>query len=962
MCRHRRKSPAPCVALPELSTRRRAVAGLLLALALASAAVSAKGLTVDPEPWASERGLPPVRVFALQDLQTAQLFSVAVSDRRLYAGTLGGLAVYDGAQWRITPSARALYAMAASAAGRVIAGGPDMLSEVRSEGSETTLASLLETLPAADRAIGDVRSLHADGEAFLIVTDRLLLRLRGHALEVLRRWPSDPRRRGFLSGHRLYIASGGPLVAIDASSQDAPDAPDALTAWPAAARGAVSFVTAPGPSRQLAGVEGEGLFVGDGGTWRPIAREAGAALQHGLVEARLLSTGAVAIATSRSGLALLTPVLAFDRMLSRPEGLPANRVVHLDEDAEGGLWVAGESQLARVDLGSPLTLIDERMGLEGSVARVVRHRGTLHVLTSSGLFVVEPTATARLWATRVPAVTGRAWDALERGDHLLVATSAGVFDRHGQTTTLVPGTANLWAYTLAAPAGDPATVLVGTRTGLSQLARSGDGWRLARHVVGAPRYVRSIVSRPGGRLYVGTVFDGVVRLDLTSPTVPPQPLRPGEMHVNENGGVIYAMGAEPGSFWQVDETHQALVAPPPPARQVDEHALRFAFAPDGALWTAGRGAERFAPGRAASRQMLDHSVSVQSLDVDADGTVWLGSSVGLWRYGGVSADGPGLPTPSLERVYMNDEPIDAAGPMTLPYGVERLRFEFSPNTFSGDALTEFRLEPLDRGWSRGRRGQHAEYTSLPEGDYTLHVRAAADSAASAEQTWRFNVLPPWHRRADVRALELTGLIGLAVSGVQLRTRRLRRRASDLEDAVAAKTAALQHANARLAEIARRDELTGLHNRRHFEESLALEWARAHRTHSALALAMVDIDHFKALNDTYGHVEGDRTLEAVARVIGGAARRQGDVVARYGGEEFAVLLPNGSPDGIRALAESVRATVEALELPSPRGRGVVTVSVGIAAFEAPATLEPTIVAAADAALYRAKSAGRNRVAD
>lgn len=170
---------------------------------------------------------------------------------------------------------------------------------------------------------------------------------------------------------------------------------------------------------------------------------------------------------------------------------------------------------------------------------------------------------------------------------------------------------------------------------------------------------------------------------------------------------------------------------------------------------------------------------------------------------------------------------------------------------------------------------------------------------------------------------------------------------------------------RLASEALTDPLTGLANRRRFDEALVGEWRRAARQRAPLALLFVDVDRFKRFNDLYGHQRGDSCLHAVAQAIRACALRPGDLVARYGGEEFVLLLPDTDSDGASHLGEAVRHAVEALALPhAGNGRpGVVTVSVGVAAA-APAEddgLSPDHLARrADLALYVAKDAGRNRV--
>ncbi|MDP1790526.1 MAG: diguanylate cyclase, partial [Methylibium sp.] len=177
-------------------------------------------------------------------------------------------------------------------------------------------------------------------------------------------------------------------------------------------------------------------------------------------------------------------------------------------------------------------------------------------------------------------------------------------------------------------------------------------------------------------------------------------------------------------------------------------------------------------------------------------------------------------------------------------------------------------------------------------------------------------------------------------------------------------AEIELAHARLQQLSTTDALTGVGNRRHFDDCLAREWSRSARTRQPLALLMIDIDHFKLYNDRYGHPAGDECLRRVAEVITACVRRGGEIVARYGGEEFAVLLPGTPIDGARAVAQRClqalnNAAIEHLASPTA---GVVTLSIGVAARVAGKSIEPgTLADAADAALYEAKRGGRARLA-
>lgn len=171
----------------------------------------------------------------------------------------------------------------------------------------------------------------------------------------------------------------------------------------------------------------------------------------------------------------------------------------------------------------------------------------------------------------------------------------------------------------------------------------------------------------------------------------------------------------------------------------------------------------------------------------------------------------------------------------------------------------------------------------------------------------------------------------------------------------------KHAQTELEQLATRDGLTGLANRRFFDGTLQAEWRRALRQQQALSLLMVDVDNFKQYNDANGHLGGDECLQQVAAAVA-AEMRANDLVARYGGEEFAVILPNQSLKGAAIVAERIRSRVEQLRLPNPKGELLkVTVSIGAATAFPSAQAQPSeLVSTADAALYRAKHMGRNRI--
>ncbi len=172
------------------------------------------------------------------------------------------------------------------------------------------------------------------------------------------------------------------------------------------------------------------------------------------------------------------------------------------------------------------------------------------------------------------------------------------------------------------------------------------------------------------------------------------------------------------------------------------------------------------------------------------------------------------------------------------------------------------------------------------------------------------------------------------------------------------------AEEKLKEISRQDSLTGIHNRRYFDEILEAETQRAQRNSQPLSLILLDIDYFKEFNDSYGHVEGDRCLQRLGLMVQDAAKRPGDLAARYGGDELAVILPNTDAKNALRIAETLRQDICSLQLEHVATRvdgcTFITISAGIATIIPDRETEPSdIIQLSDGALYEAKSLGRNQ---
>jgi diguanylate cyclase (GGDEF)-like protein len=310
-------------------------------------------------------------------------------------------------------------------------------------------------------------------------------------------------------------------------------------------------------------------------------------------------------------------------------------------------------------------------------------------------------------------------------------------------------------------------------------------------------------------------------------------------------------------------------------------------------------------------------------------------------------------------------------PVVLPWSHEPLRVDWHRRGFTNRSsdLIHYRLgHEQDDGWNPGEP-TGLRFDALPPGEHRLEVYASnpALGARSATLTLNIVVTPPWWRTPWMYVA--CGAIALALGWLayRWRLRGLMQHQRQLEAQVRLRTQDLAASHEAMRKLALTDSLTGVSNRRAIMDAAGREFARVQRSEGSLTLALVDIDHFKRVNDSLGHPAGDEVLrQVVARLA--ATLRANDLLGRYGGEEFLVLLPSGpTPDGadVGPGLQRLRSVIadQPFDL-GDLGSLSLTCSIGAASALAPAlpghSLE-TLIQAADRALYRVKAAGRNGVA-
>jgi diguanylate cyclase (GGDEF)-like protein len=325
------------------------------------------------------------------------------------------------------------------------------------------------------------------------------------------------------------------------------------------------------------------------------------------------------------------------------------------------------------------------------------------------------------------------------------------------------------------------------------------------------------------------------------------------------------------------------------------------------------------------------------------------------------------PQPLIEQVRFNQRVLSLEQGVTVGPGVGELEIQFAAPASAASDRLRYRLRGFDAGWEDAGKERQALYSRLPPGHYEFDCEEAEIRSGRilVEESLPIVVIPHYWQTGWLRSLCTIFLLFLILVLHKLRVSRFARHAQKLQESLnqtklelhlAAKRAG--DAQQALEEQALKDSLTGLWNRRALFSLLEKEVCRAQRDHLPVTLVMIDMDHFKNINDTYGHPTGDAVLrETASRLLD--VLRPYDFAGRYGGEEFLIVLPSCSAHNGMQRAEGFRRAIVDRPIPTAVGPLTVTCSLGVAMYDEAITPEE-LIHRADEALYRAKRQGRNSV--
>jgi len=617
------------------------------------------------------------------------------------------------------------------------------------------------------------------------------------------------------------------------------------------------------------------------------------------------------------------------------------------------VWSIVPSRQGRVFIGTDKGSgwIDPRSGLSGPLSPASRwsfgqvgsmaadRDGFLWAGTFSGAVLrIDPRTGRTVQTARLPGViistivdsAGRVFFSTEQGIYVQEAgISNAAPHRVAEVDALLGGPARIEA---ASAAPDGAIWFLSK----NRLLRFRDGQWTAPPIDGLPGLSGSLLAlscAPDGALWVTGEQAGVWRLTLAG-----NHLQAGQLQLPPELRTLapLAILADPRG-WVWLGTDMGLMV-------WNGHTWRHLTQESGLIWNdVNQGALRMAP----------------------DGSVWVGTS------GGVAhllhpehVFDPVSLALSVTEIRHGNDLFTGAQQITLPWGGSPLRFEISSDTTRNrsELILKIWMVGLHRDWIETSNGL-ALFSSLGPGDYTFKAVASNPglNAYSRPVEVQVHILPPWWRTDWFYALCALAFLFLVVAVDRMRARALRERSRQLESQVRDRTQELEASREKLRVQATHDGMTGMFNRTAVLRALAAEMDRVRREGGTLVVALVDLDYFKRVNDTYGHLTGDEALRCFAAAVA-AAIRPYDHAGRYGGEEFLLVLTQIPSQAIVQRLTSLHAAITNLQVSAGESKFKLNCSMGATVLEisdCAANVE-SLLTLADEALYAAKAAGRNRV--
>lgn len=768
-----------------------------------------------------------------------QNWSIAQTNNGLmYFGNNSGVLEFDGQTWRTIPvtNRTAVRALAVAHDGRVYVGAQGEIGYLApdSNGFQQYI-SLNEMVPERYRDFADIAKTYASEQGiYFQALDRVFLWSNGK----MKVWmPELPFHLSFMVEGIFYIRQREVgLMKIEN---------DSLIAVPAGADFADERIYAMlpyGEKEALVFSRTRGLFRFTGERFLPFRTEVDQYLADNLIyHAEVLRNGDFAIATLRGGVAIIDQNGGLRQIIGKTIGVQDDNVKYLLQDHAGGLWLALNNGITRVEIPSPISLFDERFGVSSSVNAIARHQGKLYVGTADGLYVLAKpqsgTSPARFLDRKqfieMSDINAQTWALLSFGDVLLASTSSGVYQIQNNRVRQIRESAG-HAYMLFRSLRDPAIVYVGLQDGLAAMrydANRRQQWHDLGKVADFDAEVRSIEESADGKLWLATRSQGFYRLDFSDGfrLSPDSEQYSAGQGLQENHGWVIVFSAAGRMFFvtanglfQFDEANRSFLPDTSLGIEVANGSQPINFAigdANGNIWLQSESYNRrnmiFARrrddgGYERTRKRYNRFADFRAWIIlpENDQTIWFGGPDGLVRYDMTIEQDYAQPFSALVRAVTFEDSLvifggahtqlsdntdgssNAARELILPYSRNALRFAYSATSFEQPEAIRYQvfLEGFANNWSAWTSETKKDYTNIPEGDYRFRIRARnIYEQISMEDAFAFRILAPWYRSWWAFIL-YTMLFGVLVFGlIRLRTRQLEARSHELEGIIKERT-------------------------------------------------------------------------------------------------------------------------------------------------------------------------------
>jgi diguanylate cyclase (GGDEF)-like protein len=956
-------------ALVQLALATVGSACLLLIALVASAPAAA-------EEWV---GQPSMSRFTPADTN-ANPYSFAVlplDSGEVFVGNADGVLRYFGKRWQLIPlpGAGAARSLALGRDGRIYVGGYQHFGVLNRKPDGRYQFDSLDRLfvpEAAGAPLGEVWDTLAVDDGVWFTTNHQIF-FAGYQGERLTVELPERLQTAFAVGGRLVVALSDHQVY---RLQDGK-----LNPWLKARAGLRGLVRTGAEAFLL--LDSDGLmFRVQGAELRPQATAADTQLRSGTPYVMMtLPSGDYAIGLLSGEILRLSADLSrFSAWRTGPAP-----VIALATDREDHLWAATEADIVRLSLSDAWSLLDRSNGLRGPVTHAAIFQGRLYVSTSVGLYGAGRDSRGAL-SFEVLALDRQEVNHLAvTPAGLLVAARDGIYLwRDQQLSTVIDDVLGWRLFPSQVVSG---RVYAVENVGLIVLDTAGDGFGVSQRFSDPSFRFDEISEAEDGSLWIDRFLATPMHFAMSGSDHRLQDPVPVSLNLGsdpeDSAAVLNLDGttliSTDSVLYRWDGTQFSATASHP--------LISIDMAPSSELRLrrcADRSVYAFTDRRLVRRD-ADPALPFEELQPMADGTrgivdvqctgsdglAWIGTWNGMVRFDPSAArleierEAPRIESvrSDVEEGGVRWHPIQPGKNLTLKR-FRQIRLEYASPALSASPHYQSRLLGYDRDWTDSDSEGVREFSTLAPGTYRFEARTIdAGSVAGPALSYEFTVLPDWYQTLTARLAAIVAVILVFILLLRWRSQRLERRNQELEKLVSERTEALnqrslqlEQANKRLSELADLDGLTGVANRRKLEFELDDAWAIASAADAHLSLLLIDVDHFKQFNDTFGHALGDERLKAIAERLAGWVG-PGEVLARYGGEEFVLLMPGSSINVALERADAIRRDARQAGPDGARS----SISIGIAERIRHKPIDQAqLFEYADLALYRAKNAGRDRV--